>query len=56
MYEPPSLLRHKVEAYGMQKKNSGQKLENQNYRFPMCPVHFYFTCRNSEEEAWYIQN
>ncbi len=32
-----------------------QKLANWNYHFPLHPVCFYFTCRNSEE-GWYIQN
>ncbi len=33
-----------------------QKHTNWNYQFPLCSTCFYFTCHNSKERGWYIQN
>ncbi len=39
-----------------EKENLEEKLANRNYHFPLSPIRFYFTCHNSEEGGWYIQN
>ncbi len=43
MYQPPSSLLQHVKSKPMgHKENLEQKLANQNYHFPLRPVHFYF--------------